>query len=232
MGTSRDSARRRAAHARQLEARDLGCLRGGWPIFAGVSFALAAGDALILIGQNGSGKSSLLRLLAGYIPIAAGDLLWQSVPIRKDPDLHRSRTRYLGHQDAVKAPLTPREDLRFWARLHAQPQRLVEDALAAFALQDLADRPGRMLSAGQRRRLALARLNVSPAPLWLLDEPTVGLDSASQKALVAAISRHRAAGGILIMATHQALAGVTDMAARLDMNRHRPLPPDPETLLL
>jgi len=217
---------------RQLKARDLGCLRGGWPIFAGVNFDLAAGDALVLIGPNGTGKSSLLRLLAGYLPAASGELLWQGVPVAKDPDLHRSRTRYLGHLDAVKAPLTPREDLQFWTRLHAQPDRLVENALAAFALQELADRPGRLLSAGQRRRLALARLKVSPAPLWLLDEPTVGLDSASQKALVESIGRHRAAGGILIMATHQALPGVTDAAARLDMNRHRPQPLDPETLLL
>jgi len=231
MGISRDTAEKEAP-VRQLEARDLGCLRGGWPIFAGVNFALSAGQALILIGANGSGKSSLLRLLGGYLPVAAGDLLWQNVPVRKDPDLHRSRTRYLGHLDAIKGPLTAREDLRFWARLHAQPERRVDGALAAFGLQELAERPGRMLSAGQRRRLALARLTVSPAPLWLLDEPTVGLDTASQKALVAAISRHRAAGGILVMATHQALPGVTDAAARLDMNQYRPLPPDPEALFL
>ena len=222
----------KGAAQRQFEARDLGCLRGGWPIFAGVNFALGAGDILVLLGPNGSGKSSLLRLLAGYIPAATGDLLWQGVPIRKDPDLHRARTRYLGHLDAVKAPLTPREDLRFWARLYAQPERLVEQALETYALQELADRPGRLLSAGQRRRLALARLKVAPAPLWLLDEPTVGLDSASQQALAATIARHRAAGGLLIMATHQALPGVTDSAARLDMNKHRPPPPDPEALFL
>ena len=233
MGTPNDMATGdESLPARQLEARELGCLRGGWPIFAGVTFALSAGEALVLVGTNGSGKSSLLRLLAGYLPVAAGELLWRGVPLSKDPDLHRSRTRYLGHLDAIKAALTPREDLSFWAQLHAQPDRRVEAALAAFSLQELADRPGRMLSAGQRRRLALARLTVSPAPLWLLDEPTVGLDTASQKALVAAIARHRAAGGMLIMATHQALPGVTDAAQRLDMNRYRPLPPDPAALLL
>jgi len=215
----------------RLEARDLGCLRGGWPVFAGVTFALERGGALLLVGPNGAGKSSLLRLLAGYLPAAAGALLWDGVAVTKDPDLHRARTRYLGHLDAVKAPLSPREDLAFWAALHAQPDRLVEEALQAFALEDLAARPGRLLSAGQRRRLALARLLVSPGPLWLLDEPTVGLDAAAQKALAAVIARHRAAGGLVVMATHQSLPGVTDRAERLDMARHRPAPPDAEDLL-
>lgn len=215
----------------RLEAEDLGCLRGGWPIFAGVTFALERGGALLLVGPNGAGKSSLLRLLAGYLPAAAGELRWDGVPVAKDPDLHRARTRYLGHLDAVKVPLSPQEDLAFWAALHAQPARLVEEALAAFALEDLAARPGRLLSAGQRRRLALARLLVSPGPLWLLDEPTVGLDAAAQKALAAVVARHRAAGGLVVMATHQSLPGVTDRAERLDMAQHRPAPLDAEALL-
>lgn len=215
----------------QFEGYDLGCLRGGWPVFAQLDFALEPGDALLLVGPNGSGKSSLLRLLAGYIPPAVGELRWQGVPVARDPDLHRARTRYLGHQDAIKPPLTPREDLTFWTKLHAQPRRLVEEALKAFALEALAERPGRLLSAGQRRRLALARLTVSPGPLWLLDEPTVGLDTASQKALVAAIARHRAAGGNLVMATHQTLSGVTDRAQRLDLAHYRPQAPDAEALL-
>lgn len=215
----------------RLDALELGCLRGGWPVFAGVEFILEAGSALLLVGPNGAGKSSLLRLLAGYLPAATGEVRWNGVSIAKDPDLHRARTRYLGHLDAIKAPLTPREDLSFWARLHAQPQRLVDEALEAFSLEELAERPGRLLSAGQRRRLALARLMTSPGPLWLLDEPTVGLDAAAQKALVGVIARHRAAGGLLVMATHQALPGVTDQSERLDMARHRPQPPDAEALL-
>ncbi|MBX6744127.1 MAG: heme ABC exporter ATP-binding protein CcmA [Acetobacteraceae bacterium] len=183
-----------------LEARELACLRGERVVFAGLSFALEAGAALLLTGANGAGKSSLLRLLAGLIPPAEGMLLWQGQDALADRATHARRLRYLSHQDALKPALTARENLAFFARLWGGN---AEAALAALDLLPLADLPARVLSAGQKRRLALARLALgADAPLWLLDEPTVGLDTASVARLGALLARHRAAGGMVIAATH------------------------------
>ena len=182
-----------------LEARELACLRGERVVFAGLSFTLEAGGALLLVGANGAGKSSLLRLLAGLLPAAEGALHWQGEPALADRAEHARRLRYLSHQDALKPALTARENLLFFARLWGGE---VEAALAALDLAPLAELPARVLSAGQRRRLALARLVLAPAPLWLLDEPTVGLDAASVGRLGALLARHRAGGGMVIAATH------------------------------
>lgn len=186
-----------------LEAQDLACLRGERVVFAGLSFTLAPGEALLLVGANGAGKSSLLRLLAGLIPLAEGTLLWAGEEAMADRAAHARRLRYLGHADALKPALTARENLGFFARLWGGD---VEPALAALDLLPLADLPARVLSSGQRRRLALARLALvsplAPAPLWLLDEPTVGLDTASVARLGALLARHRAGGGLVIAATH------------------------------
>ncbi len=186
-----------------FEGRDLTCIRGERPVFAGLDFGLATGGALLLVGPNGSGKSSLLRLMAGLLRPALGQLMWAGAPMGEDPEAHRARLRYVGHLDAVKPVLSVRENLAFWAALHgtATPQDLAR-GLAAFALEDLAEVPGRVLSAGQRHRLALARLVAVPGHLWLLDEPTVGLDSAAQGRLAAAIAAHRAGGGLVVAATH------------------------------
>ena len=185
--------------APRLQADDLACLRGGRLVFVGLSFRLGAGEALVLTGPNGSGKSSLLRLVAGLVPAFAGTLDWTGAP---------GSIAYLGHQDAVKPALTPRETLRFWgAASGASPDRVaIEAALAAVGLEGLDDLPCRYLSAGQRRRLALARFELSRATLWLLDEPTLGLDVASVARLEARIARHRAEGGIVMLATHMRLA--------------------------
>jgi heme exporter protein A len=182
-----------------LEARDLACLRGERAIFAGLSFSLGAGGALLLVGANGAGKSSLLRLLAGLLPLAAGTLLWNGADALADRAAHAARLRYLSHQDALKPALTARENLRFFARLWGGD---VETALAALDLAPLAELPARVLSAGQKRRLALARLALGPAPLWLLDEPTVGLDAAAVQRLGELLAAHRAAGGMVLAATH------------------------------
>jgi heme exporter protein A len=185
--------------APSLTADDLACLRGGRLVFAGLSFRLDAGEALVLTGPNGSGKSSLLRLVAGLVPVFAGRLDWTGAP---------GSIAYLGHQDAVKPALTPRETLRFWgATAGAAPDAAtIGAALAAVGLAGLDDLPCRYLSAGQRRRLALARFELGPARLWLLDEPTLGLDTASVARLEARIARHRAGGGIVMLATHVPLA--------------------------
>jgi heme exporter protein A len=182
-----------------LEARDLACLRGERVVFAGLSFALAAGEALLLVGRNGAGKSSLLRLLAGLLPPAEGAVLWQGEDALADRPAHARRLRYLSHQEALKPALTVRENLAFYARLWGGD---VPAALEAVALTPLADLPARVLSAGQKRRLALARLLLGQAPLWLLDEPSVGLDSASVERLGGILQRHRAAGGVVLAATH------------------------------
>lgn len=182
-----------------LEARELACWRGDRAIFAGLSFTLEPGGALLLLGPNGAGKSSLLRLLAGLIPAAEGTLLWQGRDALADRVAHAGRLRYLSHQDALKPSLTARENLRLFARLWGGEEAV---ALAAVGLLELADLPARLLSSGQKRRLALARLALAPVPLWLLDEPTVGLDSASVARLGALLAAHRAAGGAVLAATH------------------------------
>jgi heme exporter protein A len=186
-----------------LEARDLACLRGERVVFAGLSFALEPGGALLLVGANGAGKSSLLRLLAGLIPPAEGELLWGGADALADRAAHARRLRYLSHADALKPALTARENLAFFARLWGGD---TESALAALDLAPLAELPARVLSSGQKRRLALARLALlppgAPAPLWLLDEPTVGLDAASVARLGSLLARHREGGGMVIAATH------------------------------
>ncbi len=180
-----------------LEARSLAAFRGERLVLRDLSFAVAAGQALLLLGPNGSGKSTLLRLLAGLKRPDAGVLLWNGADALADLTEHAARVAYLGHLDAVKAGLTVAENLAFTAA-----GRPVAPALAALGLDALAELPARMLSAGQKRRLALARLTLSPAALWLLDEPTLGLDTASLQRLGAVLAAHRAAGGMVVAATH------------------------------
>ena len=187
-----------------FEGRDLLCVRGERRVFEGLSFALAAGGLLVLTGPNGSGKSSLLRIMAGLLRPAAGALLWDGAPVTDDPDAHAARLQYLGHLDAVKPVLSAAENLMFWAALHGGGAAEVTRALDGFDLGALAEVPGRMLSAGQKRRVALARLLATPAEVWLLDEPTVGLDAASLARLTGAIAAHRARGGRVVVATHAA----------------------------
>ena len=187
-----------------FQARALDCERGGRLVFAGLDFALSAGGALVLRGANGSGKSSLLRILAGLLRPAGGSLEWAGAPVSEDPEAHRARLHYVGHLDALKTALTVAENLAFWAGLRGSAAG-VGAGLDHFGLGELADMPARYLSAGQRRRAALARLVASEAALWLLDEPTVTLDEASVAALGRAMAAHRAAGGIVVVATHGAL---------------------------
>ncbi len=206
-----------------FEGRGLDCRRGGRDVFADLSFGLAPGGALLLTGANGSGKSSLLRLMAGLLRPAGGAILWDGEAIGDDPGVHAARLHYLGHLDAVKPVLSVRENLRFWADLRHRGDR-IEAALDHFALTELADLPGRLLSAGQRRRLALARLLASPVDLWLLDEPSVGLDHASVGKLAEAIAAHRAGGGRVALATHTALDLPDAEPLALDALAPPPLP--------
>lgn len=174
----------------RLAVRDLGVARGGWPILQGVSFELGAGEALILRGPNGSGKTTLLRCLAGLQPPLAGRI-----------EGAEEETAYASHADGVKDALSVEENLAFWARVHGTE---IPDWLwRAFDLDGLRQRPGGTLSAGQRRRLGLARLGVVGRRILLLDEPTVSLDAASVALFAAFIrERHLGQGGMAIIATH------------------------------
>ncbi|MFN4284237.1 MAG: heme ABC exporter ATP-binding protein CcmA [Alphaproteobacteria bacterium] len=206
----------------------LACLRGERPVFAGLDFALPSGGALLLTGANGAGKSSLLRLMAGLLPPAAGRLWWNREDAVSEAAAHRARAAYLGHQDGVKAALTPREDMIFWLRYRApglsarDAAARAGEALAWAGLTPLADLPCRVLSAGQRRRLALARIAFDQtARLWLLDEPTSALDAAAAKLLDERVTLHRAAGGMVVAATHQALAWPDARTLDLDVFARR-----------
>lgn len=184
-----------------FEAQDLACLRGQSLIFAGLAFALDLGEALVLRGPNGSGKSSLLRVLAGLNPPLGGQLTWDGEDIHDDRQAHADRLVFVGHLNAIKPPLTVRENLQFWAA-QAGCEKRVEQAMEAMKLAGIADAPGRVLSSGQGRRLNLARLCLDQRPLWLLDEPTVGLDTDSCKSLENVIAKHRSEGGMVVLSTH------------------------------
>ena len=182
-----------------LQAYGLAAFRGERLVFRDLNFAVATGGALVLAGPNGSGKSTLLRLLAGLGRPAAGQVLWSGGDALADLTAHAARVTYVGHLDAIKLGLTAGENLRFAARVGGGQ---VAAALEAFGLTALAELPARMLSAGQKRRLALARLALSSAPLWLLDEPTLGLDVASVERFGSVLAAHRARGGMVVTATH------------------------------
>ena len=192
----------------RFRGENLTCVRGGRAVFADLSFDVGPGEALLLLGPNGSGKSSLLRVMAGLLRPAAGRLKVDGGDIDDDPEAFRGDLHYVGHLDGVKAALTVGENLSLWAGLRGIGDR-TEDGLARFGLAALADMPARLLSAGQRRRLALARLIAAPAPLWLLDEPSVALDTASVAVLEAALASHRDGGGLVVVSTNVDL-GIAD----------------------
>jgi heme exporter protein A len=185
-------------------AEGVSCMRGERVVFEGVDFALTAGDALLLRGRNGTGKSSLLRLCGGYMRPLAGRLAWAGEEIAPNLDDHRLRIHYVGHLDPIKPVLTVREHLTFWGQMAGAPAN-IEGALRAFRLEELADLPARFLSAGQRRRLNLARLALYERPLWLLDEPANGLDEEAVADLQALLDKHCRTGGMAIVAAHGGL---------------------------
>ena len=183
----------------QLTAENLACVRGGREVFTGLGFGLSGGDALVITGRNGAGKSSLLRLVAGLVRIADGTLDLED----GDPEASiAEQAHYLGHQDALKASLSVAENLQFWADFFDSGQSDIEAALEAVDLDRLADLPAGYLSAGQRRRLSIARLVAVKRPIWLLDEPTSALDTASQDRLAGVMRAHLAGGGMIMAATH------------------------------
>lgn len=181
----------------RLCAENLTLERGGKRLFAGLCFELQSGTLTRLTGPNGAGKTSLLRSLAGLGEWQAGSLRLEG----GDTELGLgAQSHFIAHQEAVKPALTARENLEFWQGFLGGGD--VDAALAAFALEPLADLPAAWASSGQKRRIALARLALAFRPLWLLDEPTVGLDTASQSRLAGLMKAHLAKGGIILAATH------------------------------
>jgi heme exporter protein A len=182
----------------RLEASGLACVRGGREVFTGLGFSVGQGEALLVTGRNGAGKSSLLRMVAGLVRIAAGRLaLVDAGPDQTIPE----QAHYLGHQDALKPSLTVTENLSFWTRYLGGTEP-VQGALAAVGLAALAGLPAAYLSAGQRRRLSIARLLAAKRPLWLLDEPTSALDREAQDTLAGLMRLHLSGGGIIVAAAH------------------------------
>lgn len=185
-----------------LDLNKLCCRRAGRLVFHDLSFRVEAGQAAALRGPNGVGKSTLLRQLAGLIPVAGGEARLGDVSLVRDRQGFQERVAYAGHLDAVKPALSIGENLTLWAEIHGNDAARAEAALERFGLDIIATRPAAQCSAGQKRRLGLARLLVANRPLWLLDEPTVSLD-ADAAALVADLVReHIAAGGMALIATH------------------------------
>jgi len=187
----------------RLKVTVLACRRGQKAIFSGISFALSGGEALLLLGPNGAGKSSLLRIMAGLLRPVAGQIALEGAdhdgPIAE-------QAHYLGHQDALKPSLSVVENLRFWTQfLGAGRGRAPLEALETVGLIELADLPAGYLSAGQRRRLSLARLVCAPRPVWLLDEPSAALDVNGQQRLSRVMHAHLGTGGIILAATHAPL---------------------------
>ncbi|HHN68159.1 MAG TPA: heme ABC exporter ATP-binding protein CcmA [Thermopetrobacter sp.] len=183
----------------ELILRDLVCERGGRTVFAGLSLSVAAGEMLTLRGPNGAGKTSLLRSIAGLTPAAAGTVRLDG---GDDGVSVGQQAHYIGHANAIKPQLSVAENLRFWAAFHGAGTARIEAAMAAMDLTALAPFDAALLSAGQKRRLALARLALIERPVWLLDEPTVGLDTASVGRLQALMRSHLDGGGIILAATH------------------------------
>jgi heme exporter protein A len=191
-----------------LEADNLECVRGERRLFAGLGFQLGAGELLYLQGRNGSGKTSLLRMLIGLLPPEAGEIRWKGAPIRDGGDEFRADLCYLGHLNAIKEELTPLENLLAAARL-ADEELAEDDALDALEQVGLVGREElacKYLSQGQKRRVALARLVKEKRPLWVLDEPFVALDTSAVDWLAGLISAHLQRGGLAVMTTHQPVA--------------------------
>jgi heme exporter protein A len=186
----------------RLCAVDLACHRGGRDVFSGLGFAVVSGEALTITGRNGAGKSSLLRTIIGLARIVHGRIVLEG----GDPELTvAEQAHYLGHQDALKPSLSVRENLSFWAGFLGAGPADIRPALDAVGLHELADLPAAYLSAGQRRRLSIARLLAVKRPLWLLDEPTSTLDTSAQERLAGFMHAHLKEGGIILAATHATL---------------------------
>ena len=202
-----------------LIAQDLACLRGDRLLFKHVNFTLSAGGLLTVLGENGSGKSSLLRMICGLLSPELGNLSWCNTPIKQAPESYHANLTYIGHLNGLKDDLTPVENLQISARLAGQSSitKLALEALTSMGIARCANLPTGVLSQGQKRRVALSRLWLNNSRLWVLDEPFSALDSASIDILAAHINAHMAGGGMCVITTHQevSLNALTSQTLRL-----------------
>ncbi|HEY8623801.1 MAG TPA: cytochrome c biogenesis heme-transporting ATPase CcmA [Casimicrobiaceae bacterium] len=202
-----------------LRAERLAAQRGGVTLFANVEFALGSGEALVVTGANGSGKTTLLRMVAGLTQPTLGHLSWQGTPVAAFDHALRAATLYIGHAAALKDEFTAEENLLSLAALHgpAPDREVVQEALAEWSLGHHDDIPARVLSQGQRRRIALARMSLAQRRLWVLDEPATALDASGVATLEKRVNAHLAAQGIAVIATHQPLALAAGATRRLEL---------------
>jgi len=201
----------------RLEARDLACSRGAARLFRDVSFEAAAGEWVALRGPNGSGKTTLLRCMAGLAHADAGDTLWNGIATSRERETFRAQLLYAGHLPGIKDDLSAEENLQSSLALRgvAPDAGAMREALATVGLAARRKLPARKLSAGQRRRIGLARLSLDPAPLWMLDEPLTALDDEGQALFERLLARHLAQGGLAVISTHHALAPPAAREVRL-----------------
>ena len=206
-----------------LEARQLECTRGDRRLFSHLSFRLGSGQLLRVAGANGSGKTSLLRIMCGLVSPSAGELRWQGRPIRAEREEYSKNLVLVGHLNALKDDLTALENLQVSAALGGKPAdaRLMLAGLERFGVAHCAELPAKVLSQGQRRRVALARLALAPAaPLWILDEPFSALDVAAVVELERLLASHLASGGMVVLTTHQEVQVVAQAVLRVDLDLH------------
>lgn len=207
-----------------LEVLDLSCRRGDRLLFSGLGFELPAHTLLHVRGRNGSGKTTLLRALCGLLQPDAGVIRWRGEPVTELGDDFNRELLYFGHLNGIKADLTGLENLRVAATLDQDPvtDAVIIAALAQIGLAGFEDLPTRMLSQGQKKRVALARLILSKAPLWILDEPFTALDTDAVALLEALIARQVASGGAVVLTTHQEVALTQGEIRRLDLGPAAP----------
>ena len=195
-----------------LAAHQLACERDERLLFSGLSFELYVGDLLQLEGPNGAGKTSLMRLLAGLLPFSEGELIWQGQSLHTCREDFYQSMLFIGHLAGIKAELSPLENLHWFAALEGiQDEALLEQALYQVGLAGYEDHPCHQLSAGQKRRVALARLLFTQRPVWLLDEPFTALDKAAVAAMEKLLVQHCQAGGAVILTSHHALENLPNL---------------------
>jgi len=211
----------------KLVIKNLSGERSGQQIFTAVNFSLVPGQAMVVTGANGSGKSTLLRVIAGLLNPSAGSVsLNNSSPDEETPIAHE-HMHYLGHQNALKLPMSVGENLNFWRQFCGKPLLSINEALDKVGLPGIAHLPAAYLSAGQKRRVAIARLLVSYKPVWIVDEPTSALDKASEILFAKLVEGHLDTGGMVIAATHQSLglkSGKARQINTLNLDENKPNP--------
>jgi heme exporter protein A len=203
---------------RSLQAHNLHLWRGDRHVLRGLSFGVGAGECLLVTGPNGTGKTSLLRSLSGLMYLEGGEVVWAGKSIRDDLHTFHRELAYIGHEPPLKLDLTATENLRYWVGVRRRlSSRDIQGALARVGATHWSDRPVRTLSAGQKRRVALAGLILMAAPLWLLDEPTTNLDTQGQQLVSTLIVDHLAGGGVAVAAIHHDLGMGAPGIRRLEL---------------